>query len=500
MPAEYTGKETYSLSPFCRLRNECDGVVLHNLRGAETAHVPRAYGIVLTLCDGERTIDEIARAAIPLLREPESDNAFQQAKRRVAAIVDFFRKSKAERAGTQGEHDPLTSALVAPDELALFSPARPPQYDPWDFVPHKAFPPSKFAHPFRHRAPISILWHLTADCATDCQYCYLPRRKIAHSDLLPWPRLLELIEEARALGVFGLEPAGGDVLLYPYIVDFLDAIAKGGFFPVSISTKSFLSPERAEQLANCSALYELQLSIDSTVEEIADFLVQKPGYCRRILQSIDNALDGGLRVACKAVITPYNLSTIPKLYRDLRRRGVKKIRLATYCRSAYRHEDTLFNDPGDYAWLDAQIRDLEQEFSEQIVLQNGYASPSPLSVEQREVLWQERSMCGAGRTLFMTCADGKVIPCEQLPETEEMFCGDLGYQSIEEVWDGEALRNVTYGIPRRRYKGTVCWNCPDIEECHDKMGYCIRDTYIACGTIYDAPPNCPRSRRFVRQM
>jgi len=44
---------------------------------------------------------------------------------------------------------------------------------------------------------------------------------------------------------------------------------------------------------------------------------------------------------------------------------------------------------------------------------------------------------------MMICADGKVLPCEQMPETEEYFCGDISHQSIQEVWDGNHLRELT---------------------------------------------------------
>jgi radical SAM protein with 4Fe4S-binding SPASM domain len=100
---------------------------------------------------------------------------------------------------------------------------------------------------------------------------------------------------------------------------------------------------------------------------------------------------------------------------------------------------------------------------------------------------------------MMICADGKVIPCEQIPETEEYFCGDVSHQSIMEVWNGDRLRELTYGMPREKFKGQPCYDCEEWEECMGKKGNCIRDQALHLGGIYQPPENCPKYEgSFVR--
>jgi radical SAM protein with 4Fe4S-binding SPASM domain len=354
----------------------------------------------------------------------------------------------------------------------------------------------------RERVPTEITWHLTSACSTNCQYCYLGRRPLSPEDLLPRRRMLELVDEAARIGIPTLRPAGGDVLLYPHLFDFLDAVSAHGMSPMRIATKAFVSPEIARRLAEYSLIHEVQFSIDSTVPDVADYLVQTPGFCARALRSIDNALNAGLRVTGKCVITPYNIATVPRLYRELRHQGVEMVRLATYSRSGYHHREGLFNHAEDYDWFDKQLDALRAEFpDDSIHYQNG----RPYLVdkqypEQRENSWRKRVRCTAGRTSMLICADGKVIPCEQLPEIEELFVGDVRHQSIEEVWNGKKLDEITIHFPRERYRGTVCYDCDEFSECHLEKGYCIRDTYIQYGTIWQAAPSCPRNDRFVRVM
>ncbi|GHT16998.1 hypothetical protein FACS1894189_2090 [Planctomycetales bacterium] len=242
-------------------------------------------------------------------------------------------------------------------------------------------------------------------------------------------------------------------------------------------------------------IFELQFSIDTDDNEIAESLVGVRDYPKSIFSSIENAISAGFNVAAKSVITPYNLKTIPSLYRELRKRGVKKIRLAVYSRSGYHHSDDLFLSQENFDWLNNEVEKLNAEFTDdKVILQNGQPGLERPSPESLKASWPNRNSCTAGRVNMMICADGKVIPCEQMPETEEYFCGDVTNQSILEVWNGDKLRNMTYGMPREKFVGQPCYDCLDRKECHEIMGYCIRDLAVHHGNIYQAPSNCYLNR------
>jgi radical SAM protein with 4Fe4S-binding SPASM domain len=279
-------------------------------------------------------------------------------------------------------------------------------------------------------------------------------------------------------------------------------LASFEFIPVFIPTKAHVSKEAAKRLAESNIVYEVQFSIDSTVEDIADWLVRTPGFYRRTLESIENCLEAGLRVSTKSVITPYNILTAPCLYRELKSRGVAQVRLATYNRSAYHHTDDLFNHPESVGWLMRELEILKQEFPDDIIgLQNGEPALEPLSKEQREARWKDMAACSAGRSSMMVCVDGKVIPCEQMPETDENFCGDLNIQSLDDVWQSEEMAKRTNALPRDEFEGTPCFDCSDRHACHNVKGFCIRDTAMHYGSIYTPNPHCPKVEYpFIRMM
>jgi len=311
---------------------------------------------------------------------------------------------------------------------------------------------------------------------------------------MPKERTLRLIEEAAAIGVVGINPSGGDIMVYPHLEEILEALKKYNFVPVMLCTKSFVSSDKAKALADIGIVLDMQFSVDSTVDDIADYMVQSKGFCDRILRTIDNCLEAGIKVNVKSVITPYNILTIPKLYRDLKKRGVSSIRFAAYRRSGFHHSDDLFNHMESYRWLEEQVRKLQQEFpNEMINIQNGAPDLEPRTLDRKKAAWPAHNNCTAGREGMMICADGKVIPCEQMPETEEYFCGDVSHQSIQEVWDGDRLREMTYGVPQAKFKGQSCYDCEEREECVNEIGLCIRDlSTIYQGGIYQPPEGCPK--------
>jgi radical SAM protein with 4Fe4S-binding SPASM domain len=310
---------------------------------------------------------------------------------------------------------------------------------------------------------------------------------------------VKLLEECQEIGVLEINPSGGDVLLYHRLFEVLEVIHAGDFLPVLLSTKAYVSRDMAARLAAHPIVYQVQYSLDSTIEEVADYLTRTRGFCQRALASIRNLLECGVFVTVKAVVTPYNILTIPRLYRELRDMGVQgKIKLAAYCRSGYHHTDDLFNHPETYQWLVQQIKQLEQDFpGDSITIQNGGPQleptrPADITGSVVESYVSKKARCSAGRTSMMICADGRVIPCEQMPETEDCFVGDVRTQSILEVWEGQKLQDMTIYL-REALRGTPCHQCQHFEDCVIKKGFCLRDHLKYYGRKYITPPECPKS-------
>ena len=488
----YNGGERYVINPKARLRNEGKYVIaaFPDEVAVPLLRLNPIAAVAVSLFDGRRTCDEVAEICSVMV-SGNCQNPVQASRSMLQAVLECHLQPQGSVT------DPLLLACsdLPPEQQSQTREIRTPDYivRPEDYRPHDP-----------HLAfPTSILWLLTNDCQTSCQYCYMHKPELAKKDLLPFGRVRELVKEAVNRGIFGIYVSGGDVLCYPHLFDFLELMDEYDIQPTVLATKSYVSPETAARLKQYRYVRGLQFSIDSTVPEIADFLVQSPGFCERIFKSIRHAQEAGIeRVEIKSVITPYNLPTIPKLYRDMRALGITEIRMATYCKSGYHHKAKLFNHPDDYKWLDAQFEKLRQEFpGEKIHYQNGPPKLEPDSIEERRRFWDKRAACTAGRTNITITAFGKIVACEQMPEREGDYMGDLRTQSLAEVWDGALLDEYLLHPPRERFQGTACFNCDEFDKCQIELGQCVRDNIIHYGTRWCPSAMCPKApEQYMRAM
>ena len=490
----YNPRDIYLLHPDARLRNDrvrVLAILYHN--GANDVFVlDPLESAVMSTFDGSRTCGDISDLCTAFVRGPEKSpgKAEDFVERFIAKfsrpILDF----------------PLPF-LVKREDLSPEELGKARAYNPVDFIIPADRWRSLSEDDYRHAFPLSLLWLLTNQCQVDCQYCYMDRPRYGPDELLPWERVCEIMDEAYMGGVVDIKISGGDVLLYPPIFDFLARMEQYDFPDPVIATKAYVSRETADRLAEFRHIDTLQFSIDSTIPEIGDYLVQRPGFVERTLESMSNALSAGLKVEVKTVITPYNLPTIPRLYRDLKARGVSLISLATYVKSAFHHKDKLFNHPDDYRWLEEQLRKLKEEFpDDDLSYQNGPPELNPTSIDERREIWNRHTHCTAGREFFTICANGKVVACEQMPEKEGDFLGDLRIQSIEEVWNGRALDEYLIHPPREKFAGVVCHDCPEEEytQCQTQVGGCVRDSVARFGTRWAPPSFCPHAPEATREV
>jgi MoaA/NifB/PqqE/SkfB family radical SAM enzyme len=72
--------------------------------------------------------------------------------------------------------------------------------------------------------------------------------------------------------------------------------------------------------------------------------------------------------------------------------------------------------------------------------------------------------------------------------------GSLLRESLLEIWNGAALDAFIHP-DRSKFENTVCSSCPEFDDCHLGRGYCYRDSLSAFGSLYDAPPECPRQQK-----
>jgi len=484
-PKVYRDEDVYVINPLARLRNEGKYAIaaFPDPVSVPVIRLDPITAAVVTMFDGRRTCAEVADISTAMVDESHPDP-----ERAVSVMLDKVLESQTKPQGNAEVPLLLPLEKLSPDERQNI-----PYYRTKDFI---IKPESFNIRDPKLTFPVNMLWLLTNDCQTNCQYCYMHKPPVSREELLPFDRVRDIVKEAHDHQVYAIYVSGGDAMCYPYLFEFLDLMDEYEFEPTVIATKAYIPPDMARRLAEYRYVKGIQFSIDSTVPEIADFLVQSPGFCKRIMESIGNLQKAGIElIETKTVITPYNLPTIPKLYRDLTAMDVHEVRLATYCKSGYHHKEKLFNHPDDYKWLDNALEKLKAEFpGHDIYYQNGPPKPNPDPPDMLEKTWKNRNACTAGRSNLTICANGKVVACEQMPERDEDYLGDLRTQSIEEVWNGKDLDEYLIHPPREKFKGTICYDCDEYDECQTYYGVCVRDSVIQFGSRWVPCTICPKRK------
>jgi len=363
--------------------------------------------------------------------------------------------------------------------------------------PFKTYDPSQFYIPAeqvhiasRLHAPVSLLLMPTSACFTDCVYCYATRRPIAQKDLLSDSRIKELLDEAAEIGVIQLNLDGGDALCRKNIVDLI-AYAIRRNLSVDVSTKAYISPDLAKALFD-AGLTVIQLGFDAPTPELFDKIVGRKGHFEKTIQSIRNCANAGISPRTNSILTFESVGMIHQLIDLLHTLPLRDMKIAPAFRSIYRHRDNLLLTDQQKIWLREQIEILMQKYPEGKIKFECKDDYMALNDGDKAKEFENFPRCGAGTETMIVAPDGKVVMCEQSPHTDEFVVGNVKHQSLLEVWQGEKMSQFKQ-VPREQFKGSVCYDCEDFEDCVHERGGCYVMTLKAYGTRYAPHPACPKA-------
>lgn len=462
------------LKPEWVLRNDGNKVILYltSTKSIEYQILDPVTATVISLINGRRCVGDLIKT-IGFLFDISTDSSRSLLENIVNVLNDKLEK---------------IDVLDVPDTTAV-------EYNPLDFL----VSPEEFVCQHRLARPLTLMLYFSGWCQTNCIYCYADltnMRKLNHMSLGQW---MEIMEQARDLGIRMLQLTGGDPMSRPNSAEFLARLTEMGFIFLA-STKCYVSLDDANRLAEAGwnnpvngVNREFQVSIDSPDPETADRLMRCKGYLSRATETLQNLMDADIEPKVKAVLTPINYHQAYDHVETFSELGIRTFQFTNYARSHYRHDDHLFLTDEMKLKASDLLKAAKESWPDLIIEGDAvkYTPPSPESQKERRKNWESRAGCSAGRTTLGIAPDGSAVLCEQMPLDAKYFFGDLKRQSIMEVWNSpELLRFIC--PPRENFVGTPCQLCTDFNNCiHDK-GYCFRDALFAYGRIHHPPPDCPQ--------
>ncbi len=472
------------------LKKDDDQIILYPLDFIESNFFTLSpfQGFVLSLLDGTKKFAEI-KAEFQFYF-PDAQHSLED----ILAGIDNLVQSNPTQSGIGREGLYLKS-----DHPISFS----YHYNPRDFmVPVDEYNRRRqdLRTRKRLRNPICVMAFYTDQCQTNCIYCYAHRKREPEMSLENWKKV---IRQMVGLDIKLISLDGGDVIARKDGIDFLEELVKADLLFL-LSTKGYFSREHVARLVDAGfrnkvrfvSERKVQLSVDAWDDEKVKLITGSSVFKKNIIQTFDNFMEAGIQPKIKGVLMPYNVDQISKIVDYFYPRGARRFQFVKYTRSFFRHQDPLFMDAASIEQARIQIQETlsrypDIELTEDLEQIDSSSNRMP---DLKKQLWAKRSGCSGGWCMLGIAPNGRAILCEQMSQEEAFYVGDLNQQSITEVWTGKGIMDFLYP-DREKFKNTICEHCDEFEACHWEQGYCYRNAYFSYGTIYDAPPLCPKQMK-----
>ena len=303
-----------------------------------------------------------------------------------------------------------------------------------------------------HLPPQYMMMKITNYCNSDCVYCNHAKSRYQNEvkQEIPLCRLLQIIDEAAALGVKAISISGGEPLVRPDIDRIVKRISEHHVVPVLL-TNGYLLKQRARSLYENGLRYFI-ISLDSNDPD--QYQAQRGLDLDPVLEGMEAVReimlqDDSVKLHITPVITAKNLTQMPDMVEYYSERGIS-LQFSPYHRFVYHMKDELaeFNRDEVDTVIDRLIRMKKEGY--RIANSTAFLEHFRSFMKEGKVV-PDKYECLAGFSTIYVDTYENVLPC---------WSGGLGVvdhlsnQSLSDIWYGE-----TYAKMRRKMVKCQCPGC-----------------------------------------
>jgi radical SAM protein with 4Fe4S-binding SPASM domain len=279
---------------------------------------------------------------------------------------------------------------------------------------------------------IYVAWlDLLIPCNLRCRHCYLDFSK---TDILPLPKVLNILDQLADHGTVELILTGGEIFLRKDLIDIVAYAESKGFLFDLYTNANFINEEMADKLAKF-AIHKMQISVYGTTAAIHEGITKKPGTFDKSVKAARMLIERGIRVRLQ-------------------------------CHIQHDNFEDAFKFPGF-----AKSMGAEHRFDTKLV-PNRNGSNEPLNygvtLSQQAELYKAGlvdrlnpdSLCTAASSKARINSAGDVYPCDLI---SNVVVGNLYQNTLAEIWSSKwraELRQQILG-----YKPNRCGGCGHSTDC-----------------------------------
>ncbi len=283
----------------------------------------------------------------------------------------------------------------------------------------------------RSHAPLFATINVTTNCNLDCDYCFMQPRSNQHMRLEDFQNV---IQELKSQQVFFINISGGEPFSHPLIEEFL-AIAHAAFEHVMVLSNGTILTEKHKQairkILGAGRTYTTQVSLDAMDATTNE---ETRGQTSLVLRNIECLSELGANVIVATVVNRYNMDSIHTMISYLEP-YTQHFHLMTVqdVRSVEGVEERLNIS------RDAEVRLWKN--MEELAEQRNLFINTPVNYEG-DFGCAKGAPCMAAFSHLVIDPNLRVRPCDRLTD---VYVGDLGTQSIQEIWHSDEVQPLLQG-------------------------------------------------------
>lgn len=298
-------------------------------------------------------------------------------------------------------------------------------------------------------SPIYIRLKPTNRCNHHCSYCSYGggdtsfktanRNQVSRGDMIPWPKLQEIIHDMEEMGVKALTfSGGGEPLTYPHIVEAAQMVRRAGIDLALITNGSLLCDAAAEEFYQAKWV---RVSFDSPVPSVYSKLrgVHEQEF-HKVLSNIKSFAfhkNTNCTLGINFVVSHQNAAYIYDAVALLANCGVNNIKFSGVLSNSAGYHDAIKETVCD------QIQRAKQDYeSDSLTIINDYQR----NIEDNQFKTLPFHKCYICRLMTSICADSKVYYCFMRAYDSRAEIGDLTNQSFLSLWNSKITQQKLFNL------------------------------------------------------
>ena len=329
--------------------------------------------------------------------------------------------------------------------------------------------------------PLSQLYaYLTEGCNLQCRHCWLAPKFDAEGKeqaTLPLEMFEQVMREAKPLGLQGVKLTGGEPLLHPEFIEFLQLIRRENL-SLTIESNGFLcTKEIAAEIAK-STQVAVSISIDGGDAATHDAVRGISGSFARAKQAVKNL--AACHIAPQLIMSLLRsnvaqIDTVVEMAEELGASSVKFNIIQPTGRGERVHEKDEGLSIAELIELGRYVDSVLREKSPVRLIFDYPAAFHPLS----RIASGDSDRCGILGILGVL-PDGQYALCGIGEHMPECVFGRIGVESLEHIWrHNTLLKNLRAGLPH--HLNGVCARCLMKNSC---LGACIAQNYYRAKNLW----------------